>query len=135
MPRDIDVHPDSNVSALVNGIIKDTEALIVQQFQLLKHEISEDIRRIAYGALTCITALGLGLVAFVVLALMLVQLLAVTEPAWPMWASYAIVGGALLIIALVLFFIGVATVSSIRATPEKSVQAFKENVQWLANPK
>ena len=52
-----------------------------------------------------------------------------------LWASYGIVGGALAVLGAVLVLIGIQRFQSFNPLPDQSVEAIKENVRWMTNPK
>lgn len=51
------------------------------------------------------------------------------------WASYGVVGGAFVVLAAVLVGVGIQRFRSFNPMPDQSVEAFKENVRWMTNPK
>ena len=58
------------------------------------------------------------------------------EPAGlPLWASFLIVGGAFAVLSAVLIGVGIQRFRSFNPLPDQSVEAFKENVRWMTNPK
>jgi len=126
---------DGNLTKLVTGIISDAQELIKQQFELLKHDIREDLRKTRTASQLIGLGVGLGLISGVVLAFMLVQLLALAAPNLPMWACFAICGGIIFVVAGACYGAGLATLNTVNPLPDESIEAFKENVQWISNPK
>jgi len=134
MATDLKPAPDASVTELVSGIVSDAQELIKQQFELLKHEVRDDLRKtrdaglcIGFGALV-------GLVGMALLICMLVFMLHELA-GLPLWASYGIGAGVALLISGVLISIGMYKFSSFNPLPEQTAQALKENVQWITQPK
>jgi Putative Actinobacterial Holin-X, holin superfamily III len=123
-----------SVTALVKGIISDVQDLIRQQAALIGKEIKDDVNKsigaaISLAAGAGITAMG-GLLLCITLALVLDWY--IPELHW--WGGFAIVGGVLTVVGLVLLYAAVKKFENIKAMPE-SVQAIKETVTWQTNPK
>jgi len=135
MATDVRHENDASVTTLVSGIITDAQNLLKQQFELLKHEVHEDLRKTRDASM----AVGLGaivaLIGGVLLALMLVHLIAWALPALPLWACYGICGGVILAIGGGLVWAGMAKFNSFNPLPDETAQTLKENVQWITNPK
>jgi hypothetical protein len=134
MATDLKPAPDASVTELVSGIVSDAQELIKQQFELLKHEVRDDLRKtrdaglcIGFGALV-------GLVGMALLICMLVFMLHELA-GLPLWASYGIGAGVALLISGVLISIGMYKFSSFNPLPDQTAQALKENVQWITQPK
>jgi|SRR5437763_16926660 len=122
------------VTGLVSGIIGDAQELMKQQMALVRAEIKADFRRtlaaaalIAVGALAALPAVFLVCNMFV---FMLHELAGLT-----VWASYGIVGGVFVVLSAVLIGVGIQRFRSFNPLPDQSVEAFKENVRWMTNPK
>jgi len=134
MATDLKPAPDASVTELVSGIVSDAQELIKQQFELLKHEVRDDLRKtrdaglcIGFGALV-------GLVGMALLICMLVFMLHELA-GLPLWASYGIGAGVALLISGALISIGMYKFSSFNPLPDQTAQALKENVQWITQPK
>jgi hypothetical protein len=135
MATDIKPELDPSVTTLVSGIIGDVQDLLKQQFDLLKHEVREDIRKTKNAILVAGLGVGFGLVGAVLLGLMFVYLLALTEAAPPLWVCFGICGGVILVVGIVLYVVGVAKFNSFNPLEDGTAQTIKENVQWITNPK
>jgi membrane protein implicated in regulation of membrane protease activity len=101
---------------------------------LVRAEIKADFQRtvnaavlLAVGALVLVPAAFLLCNMFVY---MLVELAGLS-----VWASYGIVGGVFAVLGAVLVLVGVQRFRSINLLPDQSVEAIKENVRWMTNPK
>lgn len=122
------------MTALVSGIIHDAEELIKQQVTLLKHDVRTEIRQtkeavtsLALGA----AILGLGAV---LLSFTLVYLLSWLVPTVPLWVWFLVFGLVEAAVGGVLVYAGVRQVSELRAVPDNSVQALRENLRWTTRP-
>lgn len=127
--------PEPSMTNLVTGIIHDTQDLIKQQLALFKHEVKADLTKTKDAAISIGIGIGVILLGGIFLCLMVVELLVWAFPRLPMWGSYAIVGGALVVIGVLLLYVGKAKMQSFNPLPDESVGALKENVQWIMKPK
>jgi len=132
MNADLKTPPeDASVTTLVAGIIHDAQDLLKQQIDLLRHEVRQDLRKakeagFALGAGACV-----GLVGIFLVALMLVFILQWAVPSLPLWACFGIWGLIFCVAGGGLCYAGALTIESIHPLPDESVQALKENVQWI----
>jgi len=122
------------VTGLVSGIVNDAQELIRQQLAMARAEVRADVRRsLQAGAL-----LAVGAVVLVPAAILLCNMLvyALHEQAgFSRWASYGIVGGVTVLIGGALVAAGIGRFRSFNPLPDQTVEAFKENVRWMTNPK
>jgi len=123
-----------SVTGLVSGIINDAQELAKQQLALFRAEIKADFHRtltaaslIVAGALVALPTIFLVCNMFVYMLHELAGL--------PVWASYGIVGGLFVVLSAVLIGVGIQRFRSFNPLPDQSVEAFKENVRWMTNPK
>jgi len=125
-----------SLTSLVSGIVQDVQDLIKQQMAYTQREIQEDLRRTKEAVTPMAIGLGVSLLALGLLCVMLVHLLHwLTDGRLPLWGCYAIVGVLLAVAGGVLFYAGKKQLDSFNPLPDKSVEALKENVQWLTNQK
>jgi hypothetical protein len=135
MSPDLQSPPDASATSLVTGIIHDAQNLVKQQFQLFQHEVRTDLRKtkeagLMLGVGACFVVAGLVLVA-----LTLAALLQWAVPTLPQWVCYGVSGLPLLVAGAGLIYAGKLNFESFTAIPQESVQALKENMQWIANQK
>jgi len=123
-----------SVTGLVSGIISDAQELLKQQVALVRAELKADFRRTVRAAI--LLAAG-GIVAVPALFLlcnmcvfMLHELAGLS-----VWASYGTVGGVFVVLSAALIGVGIQRFRSFNPLPDQSVEAFKENVRWMTNPK
>ena len=123
--------PDTSIGSLLKGIVTDVQALIREEIALARVELTEQAVAArtsalrfaaAAGALACACALLL-----VALALGLADALQ-----WPSWAGFAVVGGSLGLISLVLYLSARRRLYAITMVPEETVTTLKENSAWIA---
>jgi thiamine transporter ThiT len=122
------------VTGLVSGILRDAQDLVKQQVALVRAELKADFQRSVRAA----TLLAVGALALVPAAFLLCNMLVylLHELAGlSLWASYGIVGGAFALLGAVLVAVGVQRFRSFNPLPDQSVEAIKENVRWMTNPK
>jgi Putative Actinobacterial Holin-X, holin superfamily III len=123
---------EPTVTQLVSGIAEDAQRLITQQYQMLRAEVREDIRRtkaalayMGFGA----AAAAVGLL-FLVVALPLIINWGFNLPEWVGWA---IVGGVLLVIGIIGLVVGRGIFKKNNPLPDKTLNALEENLSWIAN--
>jgi uncharacterized membrane protein YqjE len=134
MATDVHNAADATTSELVSGIISDAQDLMKQQFDLLRHEVLEDLRKTRDAAILFGVAAGLALIGAFMAMMTLVYLIPWYFPNVPLWGSFAIWTVVLALAAVALYYGGVAKLPT-RILPEKSEQSLKESVQWITNPK
>ena len=123
---------EPTLTELVSGIADDAQRLIHQQYQMLRAEVKEDIRRTK----TAVMYMGFGAAAtavgalFLVIALPLLINWALNLPAW---AGWAIVGGVMLVVGLIGLFAGRRIFQKNNPLPDKTLNALEENLSWIAN--
>jgi hypothetical protein len=128
-------HQEASVTSLVSGIIKDAQDLLKQQFELLKHEVREDIRKTRDASLVMGIGIGCGLVGAILLGLMLAHLLAWAVPTLPLWVCYGICGVVVAGIGGLCWYLGIQQLETVNPLPKETTQTLKENIQWITNPK
>jgi len=123
-----------SMAELVSGIVADAQHLFRQQIEMVKAEVKEDVQKTKQTALAFAVGgvlIGLGVV---LLAVALVYgLYAAAGPSLPLWACWAIVGGAIVLLGGVALFVGSRILASYNPLPDKSLHALQENVSWIAN--
>jgi len=123
---------EPTLTELVSGIADDAQRLIHQQYQMLRAEIKEDVRRTKMA----LAYMGFGIGASVIGALFLVVALPLLINwgfALPEWAGWAIVGGVLLVVGLIGLFAGRRIFQKNNPLPDKTLNAVEENLSWIAN--
>jgi hypothetical protein len=130
-----DLHPEGTFTSLIAGIVADAQRLIVQQIELVKVEIKEDIRRTAVGLAFIAAGAGMLLMGVLLLCFMLVYLLDWAFPSLGLWLCFLIVGGGFTLIGVTLSYAAIHRFTSFNPLPDQSLQGLKENLQWKTTPK
>jgi uncharacterized membrane protein YqjE len=118
-----------SLGTLVTGIVEDLQNIVRGELALAKTELKEEAAGIGRGVGMLAAGAIVGLVAFIFLMLGVTYLI----NRWlTMWQSAAIVGAALLIIALILLMSGRSKVSSANLTPTRTIDSLKEDQEWAS---
>jgi uncharacterized membrane protein YqjE len=134
MATDFQTHNEPSVASLVKGIIDDVQDLTKQQFNLLKQELKEDTTKTVQATVPMAVGGIVTLVGILLLGHALAWVL-VNLAGLPQWAAYLIVGGVITGIGAVLVYLGLHKFRTFNPLPDRSLEALKENVQCLTNPK
>jgi len=123
---------EPTVTELISGIAEDAQRLIKQQYQMLRAEVKEDIRR-TKSALTYMSAgIVASLIGVVFLVVALPLLLNWAFNLAP-WAGFAIIGIVMLLLGIVGLFAGKRIFEKNNPLPDKTLNALEENLSWIAN--
>jgi hypothetical protein len=115
---------------LVAGIVDDVRTLIRQEMALGRAEVLQQINKTKRAAIAVSAGIGAGAVGILFLLLLVVQVIH-EAGGLPLWGSYAIVGGVLVVIGCILFFLGKRQASEVNLVPRQTIESIKENVQWI----
>ena len=115
---------------LLKGIVEDAEALIGQQFDLLRAEVREEVGRLGGAAATVGTGAVLMATGGMLGVLMSVHALR-KATGMPLWACYGVVGGLLGGAGVALVATGRRQAAGIEIVPTETVAALRENLTWL----
>jgi hypothetical protein len=119
----------------VAGIVSDAQELLKQEVELFKSEVREDVRKTRDAAIRLGAGAGVTAVGALFVCVMLVLLLHWTVPAIYLWAWFGIVGFGLVACGAALLYLGRSKLTSFNPLPEQSVEALRENVRCITNPK
>ena len=120
---------ESNLAALLGGIMNDAKDLLIQELTLAKLEVHDELRQIKTAALYLGIGIGAATVSGMLLSVMLVHVLAAYTD-MPLWGCYGIVGSGFGVLGWVLLASGKHKVEEIDVMPQ-TVETMKENGQWL----
>jgi hypothetical protein len=134
MPDDIHTTGEASLTSLVRGIVNDAQELFRQQLALFKSEFHEDMRRTREAALSLVAGAAVAFFGAFLLLFGLVYLLSWATN-MPLWVSFLIIGGIVLVIGLGLLYAGKKRFESFNPLPDQSARALRENVQWITNPR
>ncbi len=123
--------PQKSLGDLFADLSAQVSALVRQEVQLAKTEITGKIAGLAVGAAALVVAAVMGLAAFFVI---LAAAVAALSLVLPVWAAALIVAVVLLIIAGVAALVGIKKIKSATPpVPVKTIETLKEDAQWLKN--
>ena len=113
---------DSNLAALLGGIMNDAKDLLIQELTLAKLEVQDALRQIKTAALYLGLGIGVATVSGMLLSVMLVHVLAAYTD-MPLWGCY---GSGFGVLGGVLLASGKHKVEEIDVMPQ-TVETMKEN--------
>lgn len=125
---------EPTLTELVSGIASDAQQLIQQQYQMLRAEIKEDIRRTK----SALAYMGFGIGGSIVGAIFLVVALPlvlndVLDMEHRPWVGWAIIGGVMLVVGIIGLLVGRNIFRKNNPLPDKTLNALEENLSWIAN--
>jgi hypothetical protein len=123
-----------SITGLVSGILGDAQTLLHQQTALARAEFKAEVHRAVQAAVLLAAGAVIMLPALFLLANVLVYFLH-EEDGLTWWASHGVVGAAFAVVGVIPIALGVQRYRAIGSFPDQSVEALKENLRWLANPK
>src|SRR5262245_32713060 len=135
MATDLQTHTEPSLTDLLKGVIDDIQDLTRQQFALLTQELREDMRKSRRAAMPMLVGLIVAFIGVLVLGHGLALLLNWIFPGLPVWAAYIIVGALTVGTGVALFFAGEKQFEKFNPLPDRTLEALKENVECLTNPK
>lgn len=131
MATDVNAPPNNSTTSVVSDIVSDLQQLLSQQLTMFQAEIRADLGKFQQAAIPVACGLVTMLVGAVVLSVALAYFLNWKWPELPLWGAFAIVGGLVTAIGVMLYSVGRKQLETVNPLPEKSAQALKENLQWL----
>jgi hypothetical protein len=129
--HDPEINGASALSGLALGIVNDVQSLVKQQLVLFKHEIKKDFHQARGAAVVLICGVSLALVSLALLGVMAAFFIHWAVPAWDLGVCFGIAGAAFAIPAGALLWAGKSKLGSVNPMASDSVEAMKENVQWI----
>jgi len=122
---------ERSVSAVLQDIVRDLQDIVRAEIRLAKVEIREDVRRVVASSVWLAGGLVAVLSGWVFLLWTIVYALATRMP---MWAAALVVTVLMAAAGAVLIMGGLQRVRRLNATPERTVESLKENLQWIKQP-
>jgi hypothetical protein len=124
-------HPaHKSLGALAGDLAKDTRHLIELEFEAAKLDIQQEIDKAKQAAASA--SIGGAVAGTGALMLVLaVAFLLFTYTALALWAAFAIVGGALLIIGGVALMFGVSRAKQMNVPGKRAALEAKEDATWI----
>ena len=119
-PREVPMAPtDRSIGQLVSDALEDVRAIVQHEKALAKAEITRAAKRGGVGA--GLLAAAVGLLSLSLVYLLIAAAEGLVEAGLARWAAYLVVGGVLLLLAVVLALVGVASLKKVKG-PEKAVE-------------
>ena len=121
------------LTTLVSGILDDAQRLFKQQFDMVKAEVRDDLRK----ARQMVVFLGVGAALSALGGVLLIVALVHTVQyltGWHLAGCWGLVGGLCVLAGGVALAVGARLLSKNNPLPDKSFNALQENVSWIANP-
>jgi TRAP-type C4-dicarboxylate transport system permease small subunit len=125
---ELTVQDTRSVGQLVSDLVDDVRTLVKDQIALAKAEMRSTVKSAAAGAIFIAVAAGLMLLS--VVFLLHAGAHGINAAGLPLWASYLIIGGALLLIALIALAVAMRKMKQVNA-PEHSKNALAHNVEAM----
>jgi Flp pilus assembly protein TadB len=120
---------DNSIVDLLRSTIRDAQELVRGEIALARAELREEVRRVGSGAALLVAAgIGALLALAFLMAAAALGIAAVLQ--WPAWAGFAIIGGIVALLAVVLGLKGRRQLNAERHMP-RTVDTMKENLQWM----
>jgi hypothetical protein len=130
MAQDSSPRSEASVATLIGGIVNDAKDLLINEFTIAKLEIQQEMRKTKSAALAFAVGAGVLGIGGLFLLLMCVHGVAVLLDI-PLWGSYGVVGGLLLLVGVILLVRGKHTAEQIDVIPPKTASTLRDNAQWI----
>jgi hypothetical protein len=130
MAQDSSPRSETSVATLIGGIVNDAKDLLINEFTIAKLEIQQEMRKTKSAALAFAVGAGVLGIGGLFLLLMCVHGVAVLLDI-PLWGSYGLVGGILLLVGVILLVRGKHTAEQIDVIPPKTASTLRDNAQWI----
>ena len=119
-----------SVTGLVTGIVNDTQELIKQHLELFRTEVKEDFTKTKQAIIPIVIGVVVLAVGALLVCFTLVYLLH-WAARLELWACYAIVSGAFIVLGGILVYAGKKQFDSFNPLPDKTIK----EIQWTIKPK
>ena len=126
----MDSNSPTSVSTLVNSAITDAQSLVRQQIELAKAEVTQSAKQAAGASGLFIGAAVLGFLAFVFA--LVAGAYGFVAAGLPVWAGFLIVGGILLLIAIILGLVGKSRTKHI-TPPQRAISQAEKTKASLSS--
>lgn len=130
MANQLETAPPPEMTELVKGIVQDAHDLVEQQFKLFQIEIKNYLGRVKEASIPLVIGAVIGVVAAICLAASCGLLLSWAWPTLPLWAGFAVTGGGLLVIGLLLALWGKCRLDGCNEPAESHTDTMKESIPW-----
>lgn len=115
------------MGAILGELLKDLQTLVRGEIALARAEVREDLAAAGKGVASLAVALIFALTGFIFVMLAATYVLHL----WVrMWIAAGIVGGALVLLALIFAMSGKKRLSATNLKPDQTIDSLKENQAW-----
>ena len=122
---------ERSVSDVLQDILRDVQEILRSEVRLAKAEIRQEATRAAASALW----VAVGVVGVVSAWIFLLWTAAYAlATILPMWAATLAVTVAMAGVGSVLIAVGLRRLRRISPMPERAIESFKENLEWMKQP-
>jgi len=128
MTGQLDTEHQHGLTELVTGVVDDAQEVIKQQLNLFKAELVNKARDTAFAGVPLMAGICCLFIAVICLAFAVAYGLA--SNGVPLWGSFAIVSGVLLVAAAALALWSRSLFKPIDTSVPETVEGLKENIQW-----
>lgn len=120
----------ASVTKLFSDLMRETAALVHNEIQLVKTEMSQKVNQLGAGAASLVIAAVLGMAGLVILLQSAVLGLANVDGI-SLWLSALIVGGATLVLALIFFGVGRSRLKAEHLKPTATAASMRRDTQLI----
>jgi hypothetical protein len=125
-----DTNNRAGIPTLIGGIFQDGIDLLTKELAAARLEIREEFEKGKSAVLLMALGGGALMVGILLLCLMLVHLLQ-NLSGLELWICYAIVGGFLALLGIIILYLGKQRAATTSLVPTDSVQDAKEDARWI----
>jgi len=119
--------PEKSLSGLLSDLASETTTLVRKEIELAKAEMSQKVGEAVTGA---VALAGGALVAFAGLIYLLLAGVYGLTRVMPDWAAALVVGGAVLLVGLVMVLLGKRKLSASNLQPRRTLETLQEDKRW-----
>jgi hypothetical protein len=120
---------ESSIADVIRSAVRDAQDLVRSEIALAKAEAREEVRRMGAGAAMLAAAALAGVLGIAFLLTAVAWGLS-EGLGWPVWAGFAVVTAAMILLAGALAYAGRARMRRDRHMP-LTVDTLKESMQWM----
>lgn len=118
------------IMELVSGILHDATDIVSKEMMAARLEMREELEKVKSTALLMGMAAVALMVGSILLALTLVYLLQEFS-GLDLWICYAVIGGAISGIGLIILYAGKQRAAATNLVPTESIEKAKEDARWI----
>jgi len=117
-----------SIADVLQDILANVQTIIRSEVRLAKTEVTEEATKAARAA--GVMAGGAVAALFTVWLLLLTILFALAT-VMPMWGAALLLFALMAVVTVLLLMAGKKRFKAVHATPEKTIETMKENVEWV----